>query len=59
MTEQCVDYVLFRPDAAGRVRVVHDAVLPLNVEGRPYKRLSDHAAVAVHLQFDVDPKIAG
>jgi len=58
MTEQCVDYVLFRPDAAGRVRVVHDTVLPMDVKGRPYKRLSDHAAVAVHLEFDADPNIA-
>jgi len=53
MSQQCVDYILFRPDIKGRVRVVRDDVLAMEVLERPYQRLSDHAAVAVH--FVVDP----
>jgi endonuclease/exonuclease/phosphatase family metal-dependent hydrolase len=54
MTQQCVDYILFRQDNNGRVRVVRDDVLAMEVRGRPYQRLSDHAAVALHLVVDAN-----
>ena len=52
MSRQCVDYILFRPDVAGRVRVVRDDVVNMDIEDRPYSRLSDHSAVVVHLEID-------
>lgn len=50
-TEQCIDYILFRPDSKGRVRVEAegDGVLHTDIAGRPYTRLSDHSAVVVKL----------
>ena len=51
MSQQCLDYILFRPDSKGRVRVeAHgDGVLHTDIEGRPYTRLSDHSAVHVNV----------
>ena len=51
MSQQCVDYILFREDSKRRVQVMKDEVLHMYTPGRPYQRLSDHCAVAVHLHI--------
>jgi endonuclease/exonuclease/phosphatase family metal-dependent hydrolase len=46
MSKQCVDYILFRPDRSRRVSLGSTEVLGMDVQGRPYARLSDHCGVA-------------
>ena len=44
-TKQCVDFILFRPDKAGRVRATPAVVEKFRSTSQQYKCLSDHYGV--------------